>query len=148
MPGASPMASEIQRERVFGNFKPSRSVREKSRRTKKSAAERREGMCADHLASIRKLPCVACLPTVRIAGEAHHLKMTGDRGMGLRSQDKDAVPLCRAHHEDIERAGAKNEAAKFATWGIEDALQLASDLWRSRGDVGVMTKILIQHKRS
>lgn len=140
------MSSQIERPHVLANFKPSRGEREKAKRVKKSAAERRPGMSADHLACVRKLPCVACYPFVRIAREAHHLKMTGDRGMGQRSQDKDALPLCRGHHEEIERVGAKNEAALFQRWDIADALQLAADLWRSTGDVPKMTRIIIEHK--
>lgn len=141
------MASQIDRPRVLANFKPTRGQREKAKRTKQSAAERRPGMSEDHLACIRKLPCLACYPFIKTAGEAHHLKMTGDRGMGLRSQDKDAVPLCRTHHDEVERAGAKNEAAKMRSWDIKDPLQLASDLWKATGDVGRMTRILIEHKR-
>lgn len=48
------MASQIERERVFGNFKPSKGHRVRERRTKKSAADRREGMSENHLAFVRR----------------------------------------------------------------------------------------------
>lgn len=141
------MASRIDRPRVLANFKATRSVREKAKRTKPSAAEKRDGMSDAHLAAIRKCPCVACLPFVRMAGEAHHLKHgTGERGAGMRSTDRWAVPLCRDHHEDVERAGSRNEPEVFAKWGIVDAMQLASDLWRATPSAPAMTKILIAHK--
>lgn len=137
------MGSEIQRERVFGNFKPSRGEREKAKRSRVSAAERRPGMDKDHVKDIRKLPCCGCLKVP--AGTIHHLKQR-DRGMGLRAQDKDGVPLCMACHETIERAGAKNEVSTFFNWGIDDPLQLATDLWKSRGDRPKMTQIILAHK--
>lgn len=144
------MASQIEREKVFGNFKPGKTARVKAARAKKPAAERRPGMSADHLDCIRQLPCCACLTLRRSNGcrnEAHHLKAgTNERGAGMRSTDKWAVPLCRVHHEEIERAGAKNEPAMFTAWGIADQLQLASDLWKSTGDVSKMIRIVYAHK--
>ncbi len=140
------MASEFQRPKVLANFKRSRGDRERERRAKPSAAERRDGMSARHLAAIRKCPCVACLPLIKIAGECHHLKMTGERGMALRSTDRWGVPLCHAHHDEIERAGSRNERAVFAKFGIEDAMQLAADLWRASPDVGAMTAVIFGHR--
>lgn len=141
------MASQIDRPRVLANFKPTRSVREKAKRIKPSAAEKRDGMSDAHLAAIRKCPCVACLRVP--AGEAHHLKHgTGERGAGMRSTDRWATPLCRTHHEDVERAGSRNEPAVFARWGVEDAMQLASDLWRASPSVPSMTRIVIAHRGS
>jgi hypothetical protein len=141
------MATEIPREHVLGNFKPSKSARLKAKRTKKPAAAKRPGMSEDHLVDVRKLPCCACLKVP--SGEAHHLKNgTNERGAGMRSTDKWAVPLCRDHHEEIERVGSRNEPAQFEKWGFDDALQLASDLWRSRGDVPKMTLIVLAHRRA
>lgn len=139
------MASEIYREPKLANFKPSKGERVKARRAKKPAAERRDGMDDGHLKFIRAMPCCACLKTP--AGEAHHLKEnTGERGMGLRSTDKWAVPLCREHHDEVERAGARNEGKVFHTWGIDDPLQLAADLWRARSDLPHMVRVLYGHK--
>jgi len=137
------VASQIEKEKVFGNFKPSRMEREKARRLKPSAAERRPAMNKDHLKDIRKLPCCGCLTVP--ARTVHHLKQR-DRGMGLRAQDRDGVPLCPSCHETIERAGAKNEVSQFHQWGIDDPLQLASDLWKNRGDRPKMVQIVLAHK--
>jgi hypothetical protein len=139
------MASEYRRPKVYGNFKPSKSEQFAAKRAKKPASARRPGMSDDHLACIRKLPCCACLTVP--AGEAHHLKAgTNERGTGMRSTDKWAVPLCRTHHYEIERIGSRNERSKFVEWRIIDALNLASDLWNATGDVQKMTKILVSHK--
>ena len=141
------MASQIGRPRLLGNFKAPKDVRDKEKAAKPSAAERRDGMSDAHLAAIRKCFCVACLPTIVIAGEAHHLKQgTGERGMGIRSTDKFAIPLCRHHHEQVERAGAKNEQGLFRSWGIEHPRQLALDLYRSTGNVKAMNAIVLEHK--
>jgi len=139
------MGSQIHRERVLGNFKPSKGVRVKEKRTKKSAAERREGMSASHCAYVRKLPCCGCL---RIpAGEIHHLKhLTGERGAGMRSTDRRGVPLCRHHHDEVERAGSRNEWGIFKQWGIADPLALADALWNASGDEPLGTKIIIAHR--
>lgn len=138
------MASQIDRPREFGNFKPTKVAQDKAKRTKKSAAERRPGMSQDHLADIRKMICCGCLSNKHV--QAHHLLSTKDRGMGQRSTDKDAVPLCFNCHETLHRSGSKNEITVFQKWGIADPLQLAADLWRSRGDVVKMRHILLAHK--
>lgn len=139
------MASEIHRERVYGNFKPERGARLKAKQSKKSAAERREGMSAAHLDDIRSLPCCGCFKASSRV-QAHHLLATKSRGMALRSTDKDAVPLCYKCHDELHRQGSRNEFRVFAAWGIKDPLQLAADLWRSRGDPEKMRAVLNAHK--
>ena len=138
------MASQIDQPRVLGNFKPSKGEQEKAKRVKKPAAERRPGMSPEHLADIRKLPCCGCMKHGRV--QAHHLLSTKDRGMGQRSTDKDAVPLCFRCHEDLHRRGSKNELTVFFGWGIADPLQLASDLWRNRGDLNKQRSLICAHK--
>lgn len=129
--------------RIIGNFKRPRAERlaEKVR----DDHDNRDGNSQRHLELIRKLPCCVC-PRVP-GGEAHHLKATGLRGMGMRSPDKCAVPMChQCHVEGVERAGSKNELAWFEKRGIE-ALELAAALWGATGDLPRMTKIVIEHKR-
>jgi hypothetical protein len=46
-----------------------------------------------YLAWIRTLPCVVCASTRRI--EASH---TGPHGLGQKSPDSSAIPLCYRHH--------------------------------------------------
>jgi hypothetical protein len=136
------MASQLTPGNTIGNFKPPR----KDRGHKQSnAVAERPGMSEEHCAAIRKCPCTACLKIP--AGEIHHLKsQTGTRGMGIRSTDKFGVSLCRQHHDEIERSGTKNEAAKFQSWGIADVLDLAAGLWAVSPDVPKMTKVIIANK--
>src|ERR1039458_8595195 len=52
--------------------------------------------CPDYLAWIRTLPCVVCL---RVSGgatviEAAHTNVLGRRGMGQKTTDFSAIPLC------------------------------------------------------
>lgn len=134
-------AQEIRRERVLANFRK-RGPKKPHRNSERF--KKRPGMDADHLELIRKLPC--CVTGKVPAGEAHHLKAgTGERGIGLRSTDKWAVPMAHDPHMEVERAGTRNELAWFEQRGI-DAHVLAQDLWAARGDLAKMTKIVIAHR--
>lgn len=135
------MASEVERPHILGNFRPSPTERLKAKRARDPRAER-EGNSEAHLAALLKCPCVA---TLRVpAAEVHHLKAgTGERGMGIRSSDKWGVPLSRIPHEDVERAGSRNELAVFRQWGIEAPLDLAAALWAASPDVARMTNIIL-----
>jgi hypothetical protein len=137
------MSGEIQKERVFGNFKPPKGYgREKVSNSKNY--KDRPGMSAAHLDDIRSINCCVCFAPPR--NEAHHLKEgTGERGMGIRSTDKHAVPLCRPHHQEVEAAGSKNEKRWFTDREI-DALHLADALWRATGNVDQMQRIIEAHR--
>lgn len=132
---------QIHHEHVYGNF------RQRSPRKRKNSdwRKQRPGMDEDHLQLIRKLPCTVC--PIYPAGTAHHLKATGtnERGTGVRSTDRWAVPLCVEHHDEIERQGTRNELAWFKSHGI-DALDLATALWINTGDLGQMIKVLMAHR--
>ncbi len=112
---------------------------------KKSAAEKREGMSAKHIALIRKLPCCVCQRNP--GGTAHHLKLgTSDRGMGMRSSDKFAIPMCAdCHLNGIERAGSKNEWTWFKSRGV-NPLDLAAGLWAVTGNLEAMRAVMLAHK--
>lgn len=141
------MASQVPRDPVIGNFKPSRSERAKAKAARDPRADR-EGDCEKHRAAIKRLPC--CIPGCNKVGvDGHHLKQTGERGGAMRSPDKYLVPLCRMpHHDEVERIGSKNELRWFEDRGI-DALQLCGDLWAApRGDSAAMTRIVLAHKAS
>lgn len=132
------MGSQIYRERVYGNFKRPKGERMKK---KAGAASRRPGMSAAHLDLIRKLPCTHCLAVGKC--EAHHLKAgTNERGMGLRSTDRWAVPLCHDCHMELEAMGSRNEAKWFDLVGVVP-VELASALWYSTGDLPTMLRILL-----
>lgn len=115
------------------------------KRKKKTAAEKREGMSDKHLEMIRKLPC--CVGMDHPGGEAHHLKLgTKERGIGLRSTDKNAVPMCHEHHiNGVERAGSKNEFRWFRDRGVSP-LDLAAALWLVTGNLESMQKVMQAHK--
>ena len=140
------MSTEIRRDKVIGNFKRPRAERlaEKMR----DDHDDRDGNSRAHLDCIRKLPC--CIPgcAKMPGGQAHHLKSTGLRGMGMRSPDQFTVSMCEDHHlNGVESAGSKNELSWFSKRGIE-ALELAAALWAATGDVPKMTRIVIEHKRA
>lgn len=109
--------------------------------------DKRDGMDEAHLAHIRQCPCCICRKMQ--AGEAHHLQSIGERGMSLRATDRWAVPLCTEHHTGsagVHRVGSRRETAWFQERGI-DAVWLASALWKARGDLAAMTKIVLTHAR-
>ena len=139
------MASEVKREKIFGNFKKSRT--EGPQPAKNSGKlKNRPGMSKDHLTLIRKMPCAICLCVP--CGEAHHAKsIPGTRGAGMRAEDRYAVGLCRADHEMVERAGTRNEMKIFKEVGIDLHL-LVGDLWGVRGDLPKMIKVLMAHRGS
>lgn len=139
-----PMASEIRPPHVYGNFRPSRAERSKKR---VSAQQRREGNNDAHRAIIKQLPCCICLK--RPPNDGHHLK-SGDaqreRGMGMRATDRWLVPLCRAHHDDLESYGSRREYEWSAAHGLLDPYALAEALYNAPKDVQTMTAIVQAHK--
>ncbi len=132
------MALQMPKKPLLANF------RKRGARPKKTDSwrDRRPGNSDAHLARIRLCPCVHCL---KKPSDPHHLKYgTGERGMALRSTDRFAVPLCRAHHDEVERAGTQNEPGWFAAIGV-DALALADALWHAH-DVKTMTRIILAQR--
>ena len=51
----------------------------------------------EYLRFIKRLPCVACAKTWWV--DACH---TGPHGLGQKSSDYSAIPLCRVHHEEFD----------------------------------------------
>ncbi|MDF0497967.1 ERF family protein [Bradyrhizobium yuanmingense] len=76
-----------------------------------------------HLAFVRGQPCLVCKQT---PCDAHHLKFAQPRALGRKVSDEFAVPLCRAHHQQLHRQG--NERAWWANLQIAP-LPVAQDLW-------------------
>lgn len=129
-------------EKKLGNFRVrgAKSPHKNSERYKE-----RPGMSEAHLKMIRDLPCSIC--NRDRCGEAHHLKsQTGERGTGLRSTDRWAVPMCHDDHMEVERAGTKQETAWFCERGVINVHLLAQDLWGARGEPEKMRAILAAHK--
>ena len=135
-------AFRISTEPIYGNFKDRKGPKKKK---KNREIKPREGNEKDYLVFIRLLPCCAC--PAPAPSEAHHLKSgTGERGAGMRSTDKWAVPLCHeCHINGVERVGSRNETSWFEERGI-DPLELARGLWSNKQDIAAMLKVLITHK--
>jgi hypothetical protein len=76
-----------------------------------------------HLRFVAKQPCLVC---GRQPCDAHHLRFAQSRGLGLKVSDEFAVPLCRAHHRELHRAG--KEVDWWARSGIEP-IDIARRLW-------------------
>ncbi|MFL5238229.1 MAG: ERF family protein [Rhizomicrobium sp.] len=55
-----------------------------------------------HLKFVASQPCLIC---GRSPADAHHLRFTQPRAMGLKVSDEFTVPLCRVHHQDNHRSG-------------------------------------------
>ena len=76
-----------------------------------------------HLRFVAKQPCLVC---GREPSDPHHLRFAQPRGLGQKVSDEFTVPLCRAHHKELHRAG--KEAAWWTQRGIEP-LATARELW-------------------
>ncbi len=61
-----------------------------------------------HLRFLRTLPCAVCGKTGR-TDPAH----TGPHGIGTKSSDRDAIPLCRPHHTALDTLGRRKFEAKY-----------------------------------
>jgi hypothetical protein len=100
----------------------------------------------NHLAFIRKLPCVVC--GTRRNVEAAHVRMGnplyGKRqaGMAEKPDDKFSVPLCAAHHDEQH---SMNEAEFWKALAI-DPLRLALALFDSTGDEERAEAIIRSHR--
>jgi ERF superfamily len=78
-----------------------------------------------HLKFVGSQPCLVC---GRSPADAHHLRFTQPRGMGLKVSDEFTVPLCRAHHRDNHNYG--DEVAWWERRAI-DPVAIARMLWIS-----------------
>lgn len=119
------------------NFKPSKAEQKKrARARKRKRRAERPGNSLDHLANIRRLPCIV---TGKTAGtQVHHLKCCGGRGLALTAPDRYGVPLSpKAHLFGVEPMGSGNELDWFGEQGIEP-IALANDLWAATGDLNAM----------
>ena len=78
----------------------------------------------DHL---RYVATQACLICGRRPSDAHHLKFTQPRALGLKVSDEFTVPLCRGHHRELHSAG--DEQRWWAERNI-DAVSIADAMWQ------------------
>ena len=78
-----------------------------------------------HLKFVASQPCLVC---GRSPADAHHLRFTQPRAMGLKVSDEFTVPLCRVHHRDVHSFG--DEVAWWERRAI-DAVATSRMLWVS-----------------
>ena len=76
-----------------------------------------------HLRFVAKQPCLVC---GREPSDPHHLRFAQPRGLGQKVSDEFTVPLCRAHHRELHRAGKEKDW--WSEMGIEP-LESARNLW-------------------
>jgi hypothetical protein len=76
-----------------------------------------------HLRFVAKQTCLVC---GREPSDPHHLRFAQPRGLGQKVSDEFTVPLCRAHHRELHRAG--REIDWWSKMGIEP-LGFARELW-------------------
>jgi len=140
-------------EKVIGNFRPTVTEREKSKRlAPKKRRAKRPGNCEAHKLAIQKLPC--CIPGCNVVGvEPHHLKhgpAAAERSMGRKATDRYLVPLCHAHHMmgvEVDAPNAKREPGWFRDHGIDEPIELAAALWAASPDASAMTRIILAHRK-
>ncbi|OIQ76314.1 ERF superfamily protein [mine drainage metagenome] len=83
-----------------------------------------------HLKFVASHPCLIC---GRSPADAHHLRFTQPRAMGLKVSDEFTVPLCRIHHRDVHSFG--DEVAWWERRAI-DPLATSRMLWISTRRIG------------
>jgi hypothetical protein len=83
-----------------------------------------------HLRFVASQPCLIC---GRNPTDAHHLKFTQPKGMGLKVSDEFTVPLCRVHHRELHNFG--NEIAWWERRSI-DPVSTSRALWSSTRCIG------------
>jgi hypothetical protein len=71
-------------------------------RKKRVQPRRGPDRCPEYLAWIRTLGCVVCAKVTGgpIVIEAAHTNALGPRGLGQKTSDFSAIPLCAAHHRE------------------------------------------------
>jgi hypothetical protein len=78
----------------------------------------------EHLRYVAQHACLVC---GRKPSDPHHLRYMQPRALGRKASDEFAVPLCRAHHRAVHRAG--DERAWWRAVDI-DPLKVARLLWK------------------
>ena len=100
-----------------------RIPREVPKGRRKPSLRRRE----EHLSFVRQLPCVAC--GKRGITQAAHVRAGTDGGVGLKPNDRYAVPLCLACHR------LQHQVGELTFWSALriDPLNIALRLWTDSG---------------
>jgi hypothetical protein len=109
---------------------PSASAPAKIDKSKLKFGEPRRLRDKAHLKFVASQPCLIC---ARSPADAHHLRFTQPRAMGLKVSDEFTVPLCRVHHRDVHSVG--DEVAWWERRAI-DPLATSRVLWVSTRRIG------------
>lgn len=118
-----------------------KTPRNPNKKRERKARDGRPGMSAKYLTQIRRLPsCVSWGFPV----QAHHLRIKGERGVGMKATDKWALPLTFEEHAEIHRIGSRKEEEWFKARGIA-CYQLAEALWAQNHSVESMYRVLLAH---
>lgn len=127
----------------YGNFKPEPNP---NKPKKERAADKRPGMSPEHLTLIRQLPCCVCGQSP--PSDPHHLKIKSERGVGLKATDRWTLPMCREHHNEIEKVGTTEarEEAWFLKHGIS-CFVLARAFWNAPRRLESYIKVLEGHRK-
>lgn len=75
-----------------------------------------------YLKTLRGTPCLVCSR----GSEAHHLQHVGERGVGMKSGDNWAVPLCHDCHMSLHKFG--DERSWWDISGV-DPINWAKQNW-------------------
>ena len=91
-----------------------------------------------HLEWIRTLPCLICKAGYYSHSkevQAHHLMKPYDgfRGMGLKANDRNVIPLCMHHHSMLHMKFG-DEFQFFANFGLPNTFgqEWAKKLWENK----------------
>jgi hypothetical protein len=85
-----------------------------------------------HLRFVAKQPCLVC---GREPCDPHHLRFAQPRGLAQKVSDEFTVPLCRAHHRELHRAGKEKDW--WSQNGLEP-LESARSLWSLTHPTGAL----------
>ena len=87
-----------------------------------------------HLDFVRNKPCALWEAAPKCEGQTqvHHLlkPWSGERGMGLKANDRNVIPLCQAHHTELhDKVG--DEEAFFQNYELmpSHGRETAAKLW-------------------
>ena len=88
-----------------------------------------------YLAWIRSLRCAVCLraPSEYFRIEAAHTSVLGPRGLGQRSSDFSAIPLCYEHHQGNRNSYHRLGERSFAEWHqvcVQELVLALNELYR------------------
>ena len=99
---AAPSQPSIDADSLAPMHLPADAAPAKIDKSKLTFGEPRRLRDKAHLKFVASQPCLIC---GRNPADAHHLRFTQPRAMGLKVSDEFTVPLCRIHHRDVHSFG-------------------------------------------